>query len=436
MSSFFSKAMLASRTYSRAFAGIRRESDRRALETCRERKLRLLIEYAYESIPFYRELFHEARIKPADIRSTTDLCRIPVLEKDMVRQRYWDFFPDEISASRVNRTSGSTGMPLCILSDESSRENNSAAVIRARRAVGIPLVGTQILSPLRTLGQRSKASHWTFLQGLHRTSYVNPYIDDDEIIQNGIDVLESLSRHAVIGLTSAVLALALRIQNGVFPRITPVAVMTMGEGLQEGTREVLKAVFQCPVSDIYACNEAGDMAFQCAVQKGYHINIDNVVLEVEKNGKPAEYGEAGEVIITNLNRFAMPFIRYRTGDSAVLAGEPCPCGSKLPLLQQIVGRVSNDLKVPGGKVIPWKEIRDAMVLPGICRYQVRQDRQGNLRVRIQEVSNRSSPEIHRTLLSRFERIFDDSVQIDFESVEDIPLAPSGKTHYVVSEYAG
>jgi phenylacetate-CoA ligase len=99
---------------------------------------------------------------------------------------------------------------------------------------------------------------------------------------------------------------------------------------------------------MYSAEEMGYMALQCPEHEHYHVQSENVLLEVLRDdGAPCGPGETGRVVVTPLHNFAMPLFRYANGDHAEV-GPPCPCGRGLPVLSRIMGRSRNMLRLPDG----------------------------------------------------------------------------------------
>jgi phenylacetate-CoA ligase len=326
------KIALTIQTYWQARYAITRQFSAEKIVSVQNAKLRRLIDYCFDNIKYYRETFSNAGIAPGQVASADDLRNAPFLTRDELRSRFWDFLPLELPACRTSRTSGSTGVPVCLLSDRRSRIYNSAAVIRYRRALGVGFYGRPILTPLKNEDEPNKQPHWTFLQGIHKTYYINPYNGLADNTEYAARLLQKLKKPVLIGITPAIRALAYKIRDGVFPHFEPSVILTSGEVLEPDVRELLECTFKAIVADIYSCNEAGDVAWQCRCARGYHINADNVIVEIVRDDKPVEPGEIGQVVITNLNRYAMPIIRYKNGDLARLGTEPCPCGCRLPTI--------------------------------------------------------------------------------------------------------
>ena len=126
-------------------------------------------------------------------------------------------------------------------------------------------------------------------------------------------------------------------------------VRTLGESPDESLRELCREAWNVPMIDMYSCQEAGYLALQCPKQPHYHVQAENVFLEVvDHNGRACKPGEVGRVLVTCLNNFATPLIRYEIGDYAEV-GEPCSCGRGLPVLTRIMGRYRNLITLPDGR---------------------------------------------------------------------------------------
>lgn len=196
----------------------------------------------------------------------------------------------------------------------------------------------------------------------------------------------------------------------------------------------MESTFTAPVADIYACSEAGDIAWQCLNGNGYHINMDNVIVEIIRDGKPASVGQVGEVVITNLNRYAMPIIRYKNGDLAKLSAESCPCGCRLPLMGEIIGRVGEDISLPNGKVIPWNHLKSQMNHPHIRQFQLIQDVQGGFVVKYIKGPHADEITLKELIQQRFAKLLGDRLTITVENVDTIAPDPGGKSKLVISHY--
>jgi phenylacetate-CoA ligase len=123
---------------------------------------------------------------------------------------------------------------------------------------------------------------------------------------------------------------------------------TFAEALPEDLRALCRAAWNVKLCDVYSAEEAGYIALQCPDHEHYHVQSENLIVEViDERGEPCRAGEMGRVVVTTLTSFAMPLIRYEIGDYAV-AGAPCPCGRGLPVIERVLGGTRNLLRLPDG----------------------------------------------------------------------------------------
>jgi len=227
---------------------------------------------------------------------------------------------------------------------------------------------------------------------------------------------------------------AYKIRDGIFPAIKARVVITTGQCLEPQVKNLLECTFDARVADVYACNEAGDIAWQCFYGVGYHVNADNLIVEIVKEGRPVEPGEVGEVVITNLNRYALPIIRYKNGDLARFAAGPCRCGCKLPLLAEIVGRTGEDIFLPDGRIVPWHQLKGLMNHPQVRQYQLIQNIDGSLTIKYIQEKGTETKLLEGLILQRYRRLLGSSIEINVVQTDKIEVGPGGKSKLVVCNY--
>ena len=160
------------------------------------------------------------------------------------------------------------------------------------------------------------------------------------------------------------------------------------------------------------------------------------MVEVLKDGSPAQPGEVGEVVITDLNNYCLPFIRYRIGDlaEAVDPTEACACGRGLPRLGRIEGRVQSIVVGASGQYIPgtffahlFKDYEHA-----IRQFQIVQERRGAIRLRVVK-GGRFSEAALREVLATLRRFLGEQMQIEVQFEENIDMVRTGKRLACVSK---
>ncbi len=168
----------------------------------------------------------------------------------------------------------------------------------------------------------------------------------------------------LITYPSNVLALARKCEQRGIKLPSLREIRTFGEILEPHTREAVHRAFGVKTVDMYSSQEVGYIALQCPDHEHYHVQSENVLVEVlREDGTPCEAGEIGRIVVTALHNFATPIIRYRIGDFAEV-GSPCPCGRGLPVLNRVVGRQRNMLVLPNGD-LRWPSIEVETVTKGV-----------------------------------------------------------------------
>jgi phenylacetate-CoA ligase len=203
-------------------------------------------------------------------------------------------------------------------------------------------------------------------------------------------------------------------------------IRTLSEAVTEETRQIAREVFGVPLTDMYSSIEVGLIATQCPDHEHYHVQSENVLVEVlGEDGRPCEPGEVGRVVLTYLQNFATPLIRYDVGDYAEV-GEPCPCGRGLPVLRRILGRTRNMLHRPDGSTY-WPTIGSIscrQVAP-VAQLQMIQTSLDAIEVRITP-DGPITEEHERDLLALFNERLGHPFKLKLVYVDEIPRSQSGK----------
>jgi phenylacetate-CoA ligase len=204
--------------------------------------------------------------------------------------------------------------------------------------------------------------------------------------------------------------------------------------LDENARQLISSACRARVFDIYASEEAGAViAWECPVCSSYHINIDCIVLEIIRDGRPVHSREEGEVVITNLNYYTMPFIRYKLGDLAVLDDRSPRCGRGFPLLKSINGRKGDYIVLASGRKItphPFFLALDSMV--GVGEWKLTQVSLTQIDVDI-TTSGSTPGRLATEIDSRIRDIVGQEIEVKVRTVESIKRSPSEKLRSVVSK---
>jgi phenylacetate-CoA ligase len=207
------------------------------------------------------------------------------------------------------------------------------------------------------------------------------------------------------------------------------------ERLYDDQRVTISRVFGCPVANGYGGRDAGFIAHECP-SGGLHLTAEDVIVELlDPAGRPVPDGEAGEIVVTHLATRDFPFIRYRTGDVAVLDPAACSCGRGLPLLKEIQGRSTDFVVAADGTVLHGLALiyilRD---LPSVSAFRIEQMSLGLTRVQVVPADGFDA-RTRDTIVRGLQRRLGAGVQIDVQTLSHIPPEKSGKFRYVSSRVA-
>jgi len=211
------------------------------------------------------------------------------------------------------------------------------------------------------------------------------------------------------------------------------AIVTSSETLYDHDREFIETVFGCPVFNRYGSREFGNLAHECDHHQGLHIYTEHAYVECLRNNKPAGPGEKGELVITSLDNYGLPFIRYRIGDYGEMSDTPCSCGRGFPLLKSVDGRVFDVIAAPNGRFIPgtyWTIV--FRTVSGIRQFQLVQEALTALTIKLVVDQSFQKSDLSK-LCAQIEERCGPDMHLNFEFVDDIPLTKAGKRKFIVSD---
>jgi phenylacetate-CoA ligase len=213
--------------------------------------------------------------------------------------------------------------------------------------------------------------------------------------------------------------------NGLkLPRLREIS--TLGEIVTPEIRQLCRDVFGVKLVDIYSCRETGYLALQCPGHDHYHVQSENVLLEVlDAANRPCRPGEVGRVVVSTLQNYASPLFRYEVGDFAEV-GDPCPCGRGLPVLRRILGRVRNMLSFPdGSRAWPTFNIAALEKVAPFSQFQIVQKTLEELEVRLVPLRPLTADE-ECALSQALAESLGHSFRCRFVYYEEIPRSAGGK----------
>lgn len=319
--------------------------------------------------------------------------------------------------------------------DRESYERRVAVAMRGDAWAGARLCspqfhiwGTPVLPQSRLARLKGQLHH----AGLRRV-VVSAFGISTETVRRDARRYNALKPTVVIGYTNAVYEFARCAREQGLSLHPPRGVVCSAEKLFPYQRELIEQVFGAPVFDRYGSREVMLIGAECERHEGLHASIDQLHIEIVKDGRPCAPGEVGEVLLTDLHNYGMPLIRYRVGDLAAWKGRPCSCGRGLPLLQEVQGRVLDVIRTPDGRSISGALFPHLLKdFAGVGRYQVIQEKADELRVRIRlerPLAPEESERIQRALL----QVVGPTLRLVWEIGEDVVIERRGKFRPVINQ---
>lgn len=407
---------------------------RRQLEEFRDEKLRRLIEHCYLHVPYYHRMMDERGLKPKDIQSATDLCKLPVLTKEIMRTNW-----NKLKAQNINykntvlvETGGSTGEPMKVLK---SVEGGAWPDMCFQR--GISWGGLEPgMKYVSLMGGSLGGSKKTWREKMRRRFAGQIALLAYDLRQDNVSEYVDVIRHSrsefIVGYASVLCYLA-RMLSEHGDTLNLKAAFTTSESLLPSWANSIRQAMNCKVYDYYGCGECNSLGFQCQEGNTYHISEEHVVLEVESETGQANFAGTGQLLISDLDNYAMPLLRYRNGDYLTIGEGSCPCGRSLRLISKLEGRTSGFLLSATGQLVSGGICDFIMAnVHSIDEFQVRQDALGHIRVLLvprQKVTEADFIYIRNT----FRYYLGETVDVETKLVASIPRTAAQKLQTAVNE---
>jgi phenylacetate-CoA ligase len=212
----------------------------------------------------------------------------------------------------------------------------------------------------------------------------------------------------------------------------PRSIIVGAEKLHDFQRAELERVFRAPVFETYGSREFMLIGAECERHEGLHLSQENLLVEIlDDDGQPTPPGEEGNVVITDLFNYGLPFVRYVNGDRALAGFSTCSCGRGLPLLRKVTGRQLDTLDTPDGRKIPGEFFPHLLKdYPAIRRFQVVQESLDEIVIKLVVDGGFTLVE-REQLLAEIRRTTGPATTVRLTPVDHIPLTKAGKHRVVV-----
>lgn len=405
------------------------------LERLRLAKLKALLVHARDTTPFYRQRLKDAGLEPEGLTRLEELAAVPTLTKEEIKRNLeamlWHQAPGGLS--RYN-TGGSSGEPLIFYFDARRQSWDKAARMLTHRWFGHQ-VGDRELYLWGSPVEISKQDRLKELRdALTNELLLSAFELSAESVKPMFAQAKAFGPKGFFGYpSSAVLFADMAKAAGLHVRDLGAKVFfSAAEKLYDHQRQAIAEAYGVRVVDSYGSREGGFVAHEC--EHGvYHVMDPNYVLELLVGDRPAAQGEDGEIVLTHLDAWGMPFVRYRTGDVARRGPARCACGRGFSTLEAIQGRTTDFVVTPDGR---WQHALSVIYIvrdvPGVGEFKILQEAVDHMRVLVKVLDGLypadGDERIRQGLRARMGQ-----VTVDVEHVDEVPREASGKFRYVISK---
>jgi len=421
----------------------------RELET---RELGRILRFARSEVPYYRS--HDAWAEFAlDAPAGREvLGALPIISKRDVQENV-----EQLRAQRLPRgekavtwtsSSGTTGRPTKVLFSQHAIAMFGLLVQRPLRWARIEPDWTQAVIRLaRDLPRQTdgalladgaihRAPGWMYLGNWFHTGPMIGF-NRSNPVEEQIDMLRKERPQYLITFPGTLETLVYACQGKPVDSLR--AFRTISATLTQGMRDRVESATGLQVYEAYGLNEIGIVAHRCDAGR-YHVNAEHCLVEiVDAAGKPCDAGETGRILVTSLTNYAMPLIRYDTGDLAEAVEGPCSCGRTLPCIGRIVGRYRAMRHAPEGtsrRVNLIAETIDGLPLEVLARlreYHLHQFKDDSFELRLVTVGEPEERLVGAVRVA-WDAENDESTPLRIVPVDEIALAPGGKQQEFTSDF--
>jgi phenylacetate-CoA ligase len=407
--------------------------------TYQQKEKEKLLRHAFTNVPHYRDWLKKSGAKIEDFFSEEGFRQLPLLSKQELRGNEKSFLDERLDIHKLCKggTSGTTGTPLVLYSDQQQMAVTWAYISRLRSWMGlnelyyprtIRLSGKNIV-PLNQ--KKNVPVYWRYNRPFNMLLASSYHLSSDTI-KYYIKAFNKFRPEVIESFPSILLTIARLTKTSGLEIYTPKAIMTTAETLFSDARKDIESVFGCHIFDQYGSSETNALAGECEYGQ-MHVWPEHAIIEIlDKDGTPVLLGEEGEIVVTSFMTPIMPLIRYRLGDLGIFSKEKtCKCGRHMPIIQKIIGRTEDTLYFPNRG---YTQRFDTALkgIKGIIESQIIQDSLNSLKVLI-VATNEFDEKNKSKYLWGIQNVCGEDISIKFEYVDSIPRGANGKLRAVISQ---
>lgn len=407
------------------------------LETHQMQQLSILLQNAYDNVPYYRRVFDDKQMKPRDVEGFSDLTKLPFLTRELIKNNLGSLvsmrFPKR--KLRPQSTGGSTGEALGYYEPPNAPALEDAFMLDQWERVGAAPNSRVAMLRGAMAGSTRKRTYWDY-NPVRKQLILSAYHISEDSCRQYVTEMERRGIEFLHGHPSSIAVLAnLMVRHRIQYPLK--AVLGASEAVYAFERELVEQAFECRLFSWYGQSEKVVLAGECEQSNRYHCFPQYGITEIvdEEGQQITVPGRVGEIVGTGFINDAMPFIRYRTGDMASWAGEPCPCGRSYPLVGEVVGRIYEYIYTSDGRAISLTGLifgQHFRAFSRIKKMQLFQAEKGRVEIRIVRYPDFADGDEHE-IAQVIQRCVGSGLAVTFRYLDDIAPTKRGKHKFLIQE---
>ena len=420
------------------------------LSAIRWEKLKKLLTFCHEHIPFYKKLWEEHSVDPRSFTSVQDMVNLPIVTKDLLTEARISgkFLIDRVGKYEMSTTSGTTGtsfkVPFTFSDFQKKYANHLRQVYASGWRLGMKSATLHYSGHSQFKGKYDNRTtarepyfrlRETALKLAHRRLVLTPYFEkatgNETLVEQWYRQLIRYAPYMFEIMDVNILMLKEYIEKNALPPLNIPKTFLLAT-LNPNLKKSIEKLFNTEIFDRYSPHEIEGVAFSCSTHQGMHMAIDSYHIEfLDEHNKSLNPQETGYIVITDLDNYLMPLIRYKIGDLGHYFEGMCPCGRGLPLMGEIDGRAHDQLVLTNGKKIPpVKIISSLQDEPALHLFQIIQHTVNRIIINIIPHYTGFSSATPEKVKSKVEKLLGTEEKISVNVVDSIELEPNGKCSFV------
>lgn len=410
--------------------------DEGAIAELQRSALRRLFEHCDRAVPFYRQQFRDRGIRVLDEDPFETLRKLPIVSKADLAARAGEFQAEGCAeAVYKDNTGGSSGTPLSFYKNNSMYPIEIASMNAQWERVGYRPGDPKITLRGRTFSGVTSDRRWVY-NPIYNELALSTYHLDKQTLSASMVRVRSFAPKFIHGYPAAIVEFIRVLDEAEIGLPTGIKAAFCGsEPLYEYQRRFIESRLGCRCYSWYGQSECVLLGGECEFSSEYHmLPLYGITELVDDNDQPITTpGVEGEIIGSSLNNYAMPFIRYRTGDRGIFGSGPCKCGRQYTRLARVTGRKQYYVYTANGTAVPVTAFvfgQHFLAFERIRGMQLVQNVPGRLVVRIVREATFSLDD-EAEIRHRMQSSVDEGLQIVFEYPESLPTNQAGKVDFVI-----